>query len=123
MIVEKSNDGKQIEEQKSKTKQVVAEKPPPKIIVAAPDKFDLMMTMHCNHNKENSGVSNNLPKNQSMEALSDKETSCGGIVASKGDSAGGEPKNRKSSISVDSNLSFEFAETQQEPCIAYKFEY
>ena len=89
-----------------------------KMTVEAPDnKFDIMMTLHFN-NKENS----NLPKNQSMGGLpSDDKMSGGGNVASK-DETSGRNTNRNSSVSVDSNLSFEFAETQ-EPCVSYKFEY
>ena len=71
------------------------------------------MTIHFKKEKKSPG--NNLKCSPTMKIHFDDET------AKNGGLMQGKSGKRNSSIGVDSNLSFEFAETQ-EPCLEYKFE-
>ena len=88
----------------------------------SPPCFDLMMTMHfknietsCN----NQQCSDTVKKSVEMQSNFDDDNNENDSAKDNLSSKFGK---RNSSIGVDSNLSFEFSETQ-EPSVAYKFEY
>ena len=74
--------------------------------------LDVLLRVACNSHS----VANN------KESVVVGASSSDGESVDSEDGIGEKVDKRHSSFSVDSNLSFEFAETQ-EPCITYKFEY